>query len=290
MSVNKKHKDTVFVNFFSDEARLIELYNAISGENYDKTVPISINTLSDVIFKNRKNDISFLLNNRLIVFYEHQSTINENMALRFLIYLARIYEKIMNKSAIYRRKQIKIPRPEFIVLYNGVANYPEYSELKLSDAFIDAGIEKPAIDLTVKIFNINKGQNANLVEKSRNLNDYVIFIDKIREFQAELKDKIDDEKHQSENLLEEAIIKAVYWCIENDIMKDFLETNSSEVKNMVMDEWDMDIALEVAKEEGMEENIEEVLEFIKQGYSTEMIEEKLLNRKACSRTQRTVQN
>ncbi|GMO42527.1 MAG: hypothetical protein Ta2B_22770 [Termitinemataceae bacterium] len=80
----------VFVRLFSNEALLRELYSALSGVFYDNSVPLTINTLSDVLFNSRKNDISFLLAEKIIVLLEHQSTINENMALRFLIYIARI--------------------------------------------------------------------------------------------------------------------------------------------------------------------------------------------------------
>jgi len=41
----------------------------------------------------------------------------------------------MNK--MFDRKLIKIPRPEFIVLYNGENPYPEKKTLRLSDAFMD---------------------------------------------------------------------------------------------------------------------------------------------------------
>ncbi|GMO44174.1 MAG: hypothetical protein Ta2B_24870 [Termitinemataceae bacterium] len=217
MSVNKKYKDTVFVRLFSNEALLRELYSALSGVFYDNSVPLTINTLSDVLFNSRKNDISFLLAEKIIVLLEHQSTINENMALRFLIYIARIYEKLIDKGSIYRRKQIQIPQPEFIVLYNGADDYPEQSEIKLSDAFIKAGIEKPALDLTVKIYNINKGKNESLLQKSKSLNDYAAFTAKVREFQTELKGKFDSKK-----TLEEAIKKAIQWCIKQDILKQFL--------------------------------------------------------------------
>jgi predicted transposase YdaD len=249
VNVNKKYKDTVFVTFFSDVERLIELYNAIAGTHYDNSVPLTINTLSDVLFMDRKNDISFLLDNKLVVLIEHQSTINKNIPLRFLIYVARVYELIVDNKVMYQRKQIKLPQPEFIVLYNGVADYPAYSEIKLSDAFLDAGIVTPAIDLTVKVYNINKGQNPGLVQRSRNLDDYVTFVAKVREFQSELTGTPDD-------TLERAIKKAIYWCIDNSILKNFLKEHASEVVNMVFGEWDMDIALEVAKEEGIEIGIE----------------------------------
>lgn len=105
MIVNTGYKDSTFVFLFNTEERLRELYNAIAGTNYDANTPLEINTLSDVLFKDRKNDVSFILDNKFIVLIEHQSTISENMPLRLLIYIARIYEKIIElkgKNAIYR--------------------------------------------------------------------------------------------------------------------------------------------------------------------------------------------
>ncbi|GMO70454.1 MAG: hypothetical protein Ta2A_19060 [Treponemataceae bacterium] len=246
-----------------------------------------------MLFNSRKNDISFLLDEKIVILIEHQSTINENMALRFLIYIARIYEKLVDNESLYRRKQVPIPQPEFIVLYNGTEDYPEQSEIKLSDAFINnpaassgivvspeelhsgvhtlfspqsgrvctpsarikAGIEKPALDLTVKIYNINTGKNLPLLQKSKSLNDYAAFTAKVREFQAELKGNFD-----SKQALEEALKKAIQWCVKQNILKHFLQENGSEVENMVFGEWDMGTALKVAKEEGVEEGMEKGME------------------------------
>lgn len=290
MSANTKYKDTVFVRLFSDEALLRELYSAISGVHYDDSVPVTINTLSDVLFNSRKNDISFLLDEKIVILIEHQSTINENMALRFLIYIARIYEKLVDNESLYRRKQVPIPQPEFIVLYNGTEDYPEQSEIKLSDAFIKAGIEKPALDLTVKIYNINTGKNLPLLQKSKSLNDYAAFTAKVREFQADLKGK-----QGSKQALEEALKKAIQWCVKQNILKHFLQENGSEVENMVFGEWDMDVALKVAKEEGWEEGIEKgiekgmeagmekgwesVFDLLDHGYTVEAAKKELQNRK-----------
>jgi hypothetical protein len=79
MKANIRYKDSVFTKLFSDEQRLLELYNALTGSSYDSSAKIVINTLPDILFKDRKNDISFLLDDKLVVLLEHQSTINENM-------------------------------------------------------------------------------------------------------------------------------------------------------------------------------------------------------------------
>jgi hypothetical protein len=50
------------------------------------------------------------------------------------MYIARIYEKIIDSKNIYGSKKVSIPRPEFIVLYNGVKPYPDTRVLKLSDS------------------------------------------------------------------------------------------------------------------------------------------------------------
>ena len=52
--------------------------------------------------------------------------------------------------------------------------------------------------------------------------------------------------------------KAIKYCIDNDILKTFLETHSSEVFNMLLTEWDTEEAKVVWREEGREEGREEV--------------------------------
>ena len=51
----------------------------------------------------------------------------------------------------------------------------------------------------------------------------------------------------------EAIKQAVKYCRDHDILKEFMEKNSSEVFNMLLNEWNWDDALAVSREEGIEE-------------------------------------
>jgi hypothetical protein len=134
-NVNRNHKNSVFSSLFSDPDVLRELYSAIEGVTIPPDTPVDINTLTDILYKERINDLSFTIDNRLVVLIEHQSTINNNIPLRLLMYVARIYEKIVNRKKLYQAKLEKIPSPEFIVLYNGKYKYPDYTELKLSNAF-----------------------------------------------------------------------------------------------------------------------------------------------------------
>jgi hypothetical protein len=176
------------------------------------------------------------------------------MALRLLMYIARVYEKILGDKNLYASRALTIPRPEFFVLYNGTAPYPDEEVLRLSDAFPDPaslglpGKESPALDLVVRVININEGRNEEVVKRCTVLNGYSAFVARVREYERELGNK------------EEAMKAAIRYCREHDILKEFLERHSSEVMNMLLTEWNWDDALAVRYEEGREEGREEGLE------------------------------
>ena len=247
MPANKKFKDSVFKSLFNDPNLLRELYCALEDVTLPPDVPVTINTLKGALFKERLNDISFLIGGKLVVLIEHQSTINENMALRMHMYIMRIYEAFIKAKNIYAKKRITLPRPEFFVLYNGTESFPDEEIHKLSDAFEKAeslGLpakETPALELIVRVININEGRNAAIVQKCKVLAEYSAFIGKAREF----------EKAGLER--EAAMKEAVVYCLENDIIKEFLEKNKAEVINMLMTEWNWDDALAVRHEEGLED-------------------------------------
>jgi hypothetical protein len=267
MSVNTKYKDSVFTKLFDDEDRLRELYSALEGVEYDPTLPIAINTLRDVIYMNQVNDRSFTAGDRMVFVIEHQSTPNPNMPLRILLYIARIYEKIVEHRSLYKEAPVKIPKPAFIVLYNGLEKAPEKWELRLSDAYmgLEPG-EKTALDLTVAVYNINKGQNAALLQRSESLAGYAEFVAKMRENVAAMPK-------------EQAMAEAVRYCIRNGFLARFLEEHGSEVINMLLDKWDWDEAKEVWQEEAMEKGEKKgeakVLELMEQGYTVEQVKAKL---------------
>jgi len=267
MGANTKYKDSVFSLLFSDPDLLRELYCALEGVTLPPDIPVTINTLRDALFMGRINDISFEIGGKLVILIEHQSTINPNMALRLLLYIARVYEKLIGDKKIYTSNLIPIPRPEFFVLYNGISPYPDEKTLKLSEVFesvVSLGIPekgKPSLELIVKVININQGRNENIVKKCKTLNGYCAFIGKVREYEKEGSSK------------EEAMKKAVIYCRDHDILKEFLKKNSSEVINMLLTEWNFDDAKQVWFEEGMEKSKEEIARnALAEGASIEFIQ------------------
>ncbi len=115
-ATNRQYKNSVFTKLFGTPEKALELYNAISGKNYPESTKIKIVTLSDALYMEQLNDISFVIEDKLVVLIEHQSSINENMPLRMLIYIAREYERLTNRRDLYKEHKIKIPSPEFIAI------------------------------------------------------------------------------------------------------------------------------------------------------------------------------
>jgi predicted transposase YdaD len=249
MGLNKQYKDSVFTLLFGEPDILRELYGAICGVPLDPSIPVTINTLEGALFMERINDISFEIADKLVILLEHQSTINPNMALRLLMYIARVYEKIIDNRKIYSVRKITVPRPEFIVLYNGAAPYPDESTLRLSESFETSGLPvlsaTPELELVVKVYNINEGHNEGIIRRCERLRGYSAFIGKVRELEGRGGEK------------KEAMKEAVEYCIGHGILAEFLKANSSEVINMLLTEWNWEDALEVRWEEGWEEGREQ---------------------------------
>ncbi|MCL2411085.1 MAG: Rpn family recombination-promoting nuclease/putative transposase [Treponema sp.] len=246
MKINKNFKDSVFTKLFSEPDLLRELYCALGGASLPHDVPVSINTLENVVFMDLYNDISFEIGGKLVVLIEHQSTINPNMGLRLLLYISRVLEKIVTGKNLYSEKQLSIPWPEFYVLYNGEKPFPDEKILRLSELFEnpqDLGLPKrttPLLELEVKVLNINEGRNEELLNRCKKLSEYTTFMAKVRELRKEMENKT------------EAVNEAVKYCHRYAILKEFLEIHASEVLNMLLTEWNIEDAKEVWKEEAWE--------------------------------------
>ena len=189
----------------------------------------------------------------IITFFTlHQSSINENMPLRALIYIARLYEKIIDNRMIYRSNLFTIPTPEFYVLYNGAKDYPDEATLRLSDAFrrVDIpGVERfLSLELAVRVLNVNAGHNEKILEKCEVLSNYAVFIGQIRKYQ------------QAGRTLEDAINAAIDYCVASGILVEYLKNNSSEIRNMLFTEFNIEDAKQVWREEAFEEGIEKGIE------------------------------
>ena len=235
---NREHKDSVFVDlFYQDETakkNLLSLYNALHDTNYKDETIIRKVKIDDVLYKNFKNDISCEVNGLVLVFGEHQSTINRNMPLRCLMYVGRAYEQLVDSKARYRTTLVKIPTPEFYVFYNGEKEQPLERVLSLSDAFMNPAREN-SVELKVKVININSDKAHGILDKCGILKEYSQFISTVRKYSEE----------------ESAIKKAIKECIEKGILADYLKRKGSEVENMLIAEYSYEEDMQVKLQEGI---------------------------------------
>jgi len=268
-NASRKHKNNVFNLLFSEPQATIELYNAVTGKNYPPDTKVEIVTLSDALFNGQLNDVAFVLDGKLVVLMEHQSSLNNNMPLRMFIYMGREYEMITGGKDLYKEKLIEIPAPEFIVLYNGKEEFPDFKEFRLSDSYkIKDG--NPNLELIAKVYNINKGRNADIIDKSPVLKGYSELVAEVNKNRETMK-------------LADAIIAAVKNCMERGILVYFLKRHGSEVLNMLFTEWNLEDAIAVRCEEAREEASEktwekaqkerdELFAYLRQGHSLEEAE------------------
>ena len=249
VQVKFDYKSRIFIMIFSDKRRLLKLYNAMSRKNYTDPELLTINTLENAIYMSMQNDLSFLIDLRLSL-YEHQSTYNPNMPLRFLLYLSDLYSKLTKNMNLYGSKKLQIPPPRFVVFYNGRDKRPDYEEFRLSDLYTIQD-ETVSLELIVEVFNINKGHNTELVETCRDLQDYVEYTHRVRTYAEELP-------------IEEAVEKAISECIQEGILKEFLESNRSEAIKVSIYEYNeqehMRMEREDAFEDGRKAGLDEGLE------------------------------
>lgn len=239
---NREVKSSAFTTYFGKPENAAELYSALEGVTVQPQ-DIIYTTLEGVLFVARKNDMAFTVRNRVLVISEHQSTVNLNMPLRNVIYYGRTMEKLVDSRALYRRKQILVPTPEFYVFYNGDGNFPAEKTMSLSDAYLDKTIV-PMLELNVKVININLPVNHDILRKCKPLYEYSWFIQRIKEYLA------------LENDRDSAIIQAMEDCEREGIMVDFVREYGSEAINMLFTQFNVDDALEVSYEEGYEDGFE----------------------------------
>ena len=246
---NRNYKDSVFVDLFAHDINakenFISLYNALHGTNLDaKTTDVQPVMLERVLYMKYYNDIAMLIDGKIVILIEHQSTINQNMPFRFLEYIARIYEKITTKDEKFGRKLVKLPVPEFYVFYNGKDDYPTESVMKLSDAFmqLDDYCElKNQLEISVKVININVDKENPILRRCEALKEYSEFIEQVR--------------FNIENAVSEPFTTAIKQAIKKGFLSDYLNRKSTEVQNMLLAEYDYDTDIAVQRREAREEGI-----------------------------------
>ena len=224
MTYDRNYKANVFSMLYEDKENIMDLYNGIYDDKCTDPNDITINTLKSEdgveggIFAKFKNDLSFICGAYLNLF-EHQSTINRNIPLRMLIYVAKLLSGMVETKQIYRENAVRIPAPRFVVFYNGLKDAPEKEVLRLSAQY-GTDAEDPELELKVTVYNINTDKGGEILQKSRTLREYMMYVDRVRLSMEGINDEA-----EKRTVME----KVVDQCIEEGILSKLLTERREEI-------------------------------------------------------------
>ena len=241
---NRLYKDRVFKFIFGNPENkewTLSLYNAVNGSNYSNPDDIQFNTIEDAVYMSMKNDVSFIILDEMNL-WEHQSSFNPNMPMRFLTYGTQLYEKYTATSGYYKfsRKLQRLPKPHCICFYNGTEEQPEQQVLKLSDAFGGEG----DIEVKVKMLNVNYGKNRELMETCQPLREYAWLVDRVREHQRVLQN------------LEAAVDASIDEMPDSFVIRTLIEAHRAGVKKMFLTEYDEEKMKEQERKEAFADGVD----------------------------------
>ena len=227
LTAKRSYKDSLFRMLFQEPRQLLDLFNAVNGTDYQNPQDLEIVTLENAIYL--------------------------NMPLRILLYAAREYQKLIKDDSLYASALLKLPTPHFVVFYNGERDMPERTVLRLSDAY-EKPAEKPDLELSVTVLNINSGFNESLKETCSLMGEYMQYVERVRHYTKTMH-------------LDQAVSKAVDDCIQKGILAEFLTSWKSEVIAMSIFEYDvkrekkklLQTERKYARLEGLEEGIQKGL-------------------------------
>lgn len=241
MNYLREYKSSVFSMLTEIPEYALDIYNALNDTSYHDPNAVEIVKLKNGIVLSMRNDASFVLDSFLNL-YEHQSTYNPNMPLRFLIYFANMMQEQIkqNDRNMFGRRRIMLPTPRFVVFYNGREDRPDVEVLKLSDSY-EKQQDEYQLDLICTIYNINPDHNQKLMKKSSVLSGYAFFVDRVRYYCGRKQE------------LEDAVRHAIDECIEQSILADFFASRKEEVLEMAVLDFTFERQLELTRRDEYED-------------------------------------
>ena len=152
-------------------------------------------------------------------------------------------QSVANIMRSRRSTPLSIPDPQFVIFYNGEQEVPEREIMRLSSLYT-VKEERPKLELEAVMLNIRPGHNQRLMEASRTLREYAEFVERVR-------------KYAKTMVLEEAVERAVTECINEEILRDFLEKNRAEVIKVCLYEYNQKEHMKFVREEGFRQGHEQ---------------------------------
>lgn len=207
-------KNSVFLDLFQNKRYLLELYKTLHPEDNDATEDSLTNvTIENILTDNLYNDLGFIINNKLMILIEAQSTWTMNILVRILLYLAQSYHEYFQRTSqnYYKSKKVKMPRPELYVIFiRNKGRKPDKISLS-KEFFKDADI-----DLEIKATVIYENDKDDII------NQYIIFC------------KVFNEQTKQHGMTQKAVMETIRICKSRNILKEYWAQREKEVVTIMM--------------------------------------------------------
>ncbi len=123
-------KNSVFLDLFQNKNYLLKLYKTLHPEDITATEDsLTDITIKNVLTDNFYNDLGFIVDNKLMILIEAQSTWTINILVRALLYLAQSYHEYFQhtRQNYYKSKKVKMPKSELMLFLQAIK---EKSQIK----------------------------------------------------------------------------------------------------------------------------------------------------------------
>ncbi len=197
---------------------LLKLYKTLHPEDTTATEDsLTDVTITNVLTDNLYNDLGFIVNNKLMILVEAQSTWTVNILVRILLYLAQSYHEYFQRTSqdYYKSKKVKMPKPELYVIFTGnKGRKPD--KISLSKEFF----EGTDIDIEVKAKVIYESDTDDII------NQYIIFC------------KVFNEQTKQHGMTQKAVTETIRICKDRNVLREYLAQREKEVVTIMMSLFD----------------------------------------------------
>ena len=211
-------KNSVFLDLFQNKSYLLKLYKTLHPEDNTATEDsLTDVTIENVLTDNLYNDLGFIVDNKLMILAEAQSTWTMNMLVRVLLYLAQSWHEYFQRTSqnYYKSKKVKMPKPELYIIYTGnKGRKPD--KIFLSKEFFEGA----DIDIEVKAKVIYESSSDDII------NQYIIFC------------KVFNEQTKQYGMIRKAVEETIRICKDRNVLREYLAQREKEVVTIMMSLFD----------------------------------------------------
>ena len=207
-------RDSVFRHLFLEPKYALQLYRILHPEDTTATeADISYLTITKEITNGIRNDLGMYIGGKFLIMIEAQTTWSENIVIRIFIYLEEIWKNYIAQNGldVFSSKDLNLPIPELYVVYTGERK-SRPAVLKLSEHIFHGACK----DVELAVHMIYNGK-----EEKDILSQYISFTKQVKYF------------FQKYGRTSKAAEELFRYCIDHNILKEYLLSRQEEVTSML---------------------------------------------------------